>query len=205
MADSATTDPQPPTAPAPTPPPTDSGFPANTPIDQMTADQQTAYWKHQARKHEDRVKALDGLTPEQLAELRAKADRQEAMEHELASDAEKRERAARKEAAAEAEAKYLPKLARAHIEGTANGRVPTDALSAALEYLDLNKFVSNGDVDTDKVRAFVDSIAPATGNQQQQQRSGPSSSGQGTRARVALKPGDAGRAAAIKRGFITAD
>lgn len=204
MADTDTTDPQ--TAdPAAAAPTTEAGFPANTPLEQMSVEQREAYWKDKARKHEERVKSLGGLTPEQLAELRAKAERQEALEHELASDAEKRERAARKEAAAEAEAKYLPKLARAHIEGAANGRVPADALSAALEYLDLTKFVSNGDVDTDKVRAFVGSIAPATGIHQQQQRQGPSSSGQGTRPRVALKPGDAGRAAAIKRGFITAD
>jgi hypothetical protein len=40
----------------------------------MTEPQRTAYWRHYARQHEDRWKELGELTPEQLAELREKAD-----------------------------------------------------------------------------------------------------------------------------------
>ncbi len=34
-------------------------FPANTPVKEMTAEQQVAYWKASARKHEDRAKRLN--------------------------------------------------------------------------------------------------------------------------------------------------
>lgn len=47
------------------------GYPLNTPIAEMTVDQQAAYWKHHSRKHEDTVKGL-GLTPGQEAAELAK-------------------------------------------------------------------------------------------------------------------------------------
>jgi hypothetical protein len=36
----------------------DDGYPANTPVAEMTHQQAAAYWRHQSRKHEDRVKAM---------------------------------------------------------------------------------------------------------------------------------------------------
>jgi hypothetical protein len=45
------------------------GYPENTPVADMTAEQQAAYWRTHARKHEDRLKAID-VTPEELARLR---------------------------------------------------------------------------------------------------------------------------------------
>src|SRR5690349_19240148 len=63
MSNDDPTDPPAPTPPAPTPPvptppaPTDppTGFPADTPLTEMTVEQREAYWKHQARKHESRA------------------------------------------------------------------------------------------------------------------------------------------------------
>lgn len=40
-----------------TPPVDDKGFPEGTPVAEMTAEQQAAYWKHQARKHEERARS----------------------------------------------------------------------------------------------------------------------------------------------------
>lgn len=53
-----------------TPPAGERGYPEGTPVADMTAEQQAAYWKSHARKHEDRIKAID-VTPEELARLRA--------------------------------------------------------------------------------------------------------------------------------------
>ncbi|TDD54581.1 hypothetical protein E1286_05160 [Nonomuraea terrae] len=50
-------------------PANDRGYPDNTPVADMTVDQQAAYWKSHARKHEDRLKAID-VTPEELTRLR---------------------------------------------------------------------------------------------------------------------------------------
>src|SRR3546814_1652596 len=44
-------------------------FPADTPVKDMTAEQQAAYWQDKARKHEDRVKKYGDVTPEKLAQL----------------------------------------------------------------------------------------------------------------------------------------
>jgi hypothetical protein len=42
------------------------GYPVNTPVEQMTAAEQTAYWRHHSRKHENALRGL-GLTPGQEA------------------------------------------------------------------------------------------------------------------------------------------
>jgi hypothetical protein len=47
----------------------DRGYPENTPVADMTVEQQAAYWKAHARKHEDRLKAIE-VTPEELSRLR---------------------------------------------------------------------------------------------------------------------------------------
>lgn len=46
---------------------TDPGYPANTPVAEMTTEQQLAYWKFHSRKHEGRLQGL-GLTPGQEAD-----------------------------------------------------------------------------------------------------------------------------------------
>lgn len=180
------------------------GFPSGTPLDQMTVDQREAYWKYQSRKHEQRVKALGDLTPEALQALQAKAEAHDALEFELGSEADKKAATARKEALAESDAKWLPQLVQARLEAAAAGKVEPDSLAKALEFTDMSKFVADGKVDTAKVASFVDSIstAPAKGTQQQR---GPSPSGLGNRAPVTAQPGDAGRARALKRGFIKAE
>lgn len=162
--------PAPPTPPAPPAPPApaDPGFPANTPLEQMTVEQREAYWKHHARKHEDRAKQFGDLTPAQLAELREKASRADALDEELASDKDKAVNEAKKAAKAEADAAYQPRLVRTEFRAALKGRVPDEHLEQRLtsitEPLDLSKFLNDaGDVDTAKVTAFVDNIAPVKG------------------------------------------
>lgn len=144
---------------------TDQGFPSGTSLELMTAAQQAAYWKHNSRKHEDRVKGLDNLTPEQLKELREKAQKHDALEHELKSDKDKAVDDAKTSTRAEADAEYQPKLVRAEFKAAAAGRLTVERLTTILEPLDLSKFLtSGGDVDTDKVKTYVDGIAPARGS-----------------------------------------
>lgn len=171
----------------------DKGFPDNTPLEQMTVEQREAYWKHQARKHEERVKAYNGMTPEAIAELKAKADKHDALEFELMSDKDKAVTEAKETAEQAAAAKYQPALARAEFRAALKGRVPddqiNDKLAAITDPLDLSKFLTaSGDVDTDKVSKFVENITPATGTSTT--RIGPSSGGQGAlRGRTASSAG----------------
>lgn len=195
---------QPPPAAPPTPPagdPPDPGFPANTPLEQMTPEQRESYWKDKARKHEDRNKAFGKLTPEELADLRAKAEKHDALELELGTEADKKAAEARKTAAAEADARYQPLLVQAKFEALAAGRIEPDKLATILEPLDMSKFLaSDGTPDADKVKAYVDGIAPATGTAPPP-RTGPSSSGQGNRAPVGTTKGDPARAWLAKQGI----
>lgn len=160
---------------------TDKGYPENTPVAEMTLEQQVAYYKTTSRKHEDRVKAI-GLTPEQVKELRDKATRHDALERELMSDKDKAVAEARDTAKAEARAELIPSLVSAEFRAAAGDRIEADRMATILEPLDLSKFVTDsGVVDTAKVAAFVDGVAPATGDGHQQSSRGPSSSGQGRR------------------------
>lgn len=156
--------PTPPEPPAPTPP-ADPGFPPNTPIEQMTPQQREAYWKHYARRHEDRLKALGNPTPEQLAEWKQKAEQHDALNDELATDKDKAVKQARKDAEAEAAAQYRPLLVRAEFARHVGDRLPDDALNSILDDFNLNNFLtSDGSVDTAKVKARAEQIAPARGS-----------------------------------------
>lgn len=42
------------------------GFPLNTPVADMVPEQQAAYWRHHAQKHEKRVKGFGQYTPDQV-------------------------------------------------------------------------------------------------------------------------------------------
>jgi hypothetical protein len=204
--------PEPAPAPAPTPEPPapePDGFPANTPLEQMKPEQREAYWKHQSRKHEDRVKALGNLTPEQLADLRKKAARHDALELELASESEKAARKAADEAKTATRAELEPAVINAKLDAAAaRAGVSEEDLTKALAFVDTRKFLTDdGTVDTDKVKAFVATIAPDRGSQQPARR-GPSATAHGNGAGPGLAGGsarDKGLAEAKRRGFVTAD
>ena len=137
------------------------GFPDQTPVKDMPAEQQVAYWKHQARKHEGRVKDMadyDAIRAER-DELRATGQ----------TDTEKAIEAARKEAAeaarAEARKETLPPLVKAEFRAVIAGRIPADRIANLLEPLDLTKFLTadGGEVDTDKVQQYVDGLGLGDG------------------------------------------
>lgn len=160
----------------------DLGFPASTPLEQMTQEQQTAYWRHYARKHEQQVKDL-GVTPEELAALRDNAGKYSALEREAMTDKDKAVAQAKDDTGKERDEHYRPLLVRAEIKALLTGRVNADELEAKVatitDPLDLTKFLTTtGAVDTDKVKAFVDSIAPATGTSNT--RKGPTATGHGS-------------------------
>jgi hypothetical protein len=74
-------DPPPADPPADPPPsddppadPPDRGFPPNTPIKDMNAEQQAAYWKFHDRRKSDTLSAYDGITPEQAKQYKDAAD-----------------------------------------------------------------------------------------------------------------------------------
>lgn len=134
------------------------GYPDKTPVAEMPADQQVAYWKHQARKHEDRVKGMSDYET-------VKAERDH-LKQATQTDAEKAIEAARAEATeaarAEARKETLPALVKAEFKAAAAGKIPAERLATILDPLDLTKFLdaTGAEVDTDKVQQYVDGLAP---------------------------------------------
>lgn len=170
-------------------------FPANTPVKDMEPAEQTAYWKHQARKHEDRSKAYGDVTPEQLTKLQA-----DAAAHQAALDAKKPDdvkaiEKAREEGRAEARRENAPRLVGAEIKAVAAGRIDAAALGTLIENLNHANFLTDkGEVSTDKVTALINSIAPAGDGKQKFPNLG-----QGKREQSKVSKKDAGKAEAARR------
>ena len=125
-------------------------FPANTPVKDMTAEQQAAYWKHHARKHETAAKSA----AEKIAEF----------ERASLSDSEKAIAEAKDAGKAEAMAELNTKVLEAHVDAfiAANKLKREDV--PAIDALDLTKFLTDeNDVDTDRLATVLATLAPTTG------------------------------------------
>jgi hypothetical protein len=180
-----------PPAPIPVPPVTgDTGFPADTPVAEMTDAQQAAYWKHQSRKHENTAKARGDYDT-----LKAKAAKADELEAANATEQEKAVTAARKEAEAETRKALAPGLVRAEFRAAAKGVLSDEQRDALLEDLDLSKYLTDkGEVDEAKVANKVKAFAPA-GN-------GRADLGQGRRDAPPQRKGAGGIAEAERRGYV---
>lgn len=133
-----------------------NGFPANTPLAEMTQPQQLAYWKHQSRKHEQRVREMsdyDQLKQQSDEYQRWVASQQ--TEHQRAVEDARRQ--GRDQALAEAGGQLVDQWVRA----AAAGRLPQESVNALLLGLDRKAFLNaQGGVDTDRVYQFVSTLAP---------------------------------------------
>lgn len=124
-------------------------FPANTPVKDMTPEQQAAYNLHQARKHEDRVKAFGDWTPEKIAQLQQERD-------DLKTKTQSAEQNAIDEATEKGRAEVRAILAAERVKNTLAteliGRVPD---ANALLDLDRSKFIKGDGADVDAIKAWV--------------------------------------------------
>lgn len=142
------------------------GFPADTPLAEMTVEQQVAYWRYHARKHESNRKPKDW---EQIvADATAYREQQEAnkSEGEKALDAARveGERAGIKTMLRSAVSVHL--MARTGLDG--------DAVADLLDALDLDKFYdSEGDgLDIKKLDSVADKLRVMGGGGKQSQAGG---------------------------------
>jgi hypothetical protein len=127
----------------------DNGFPAETPVKNMTPEQQAAYWKHQSLKHESRATAFGGLTPEEVQRLKDENDQLKQAgltdQQRAIDEAEKRGRDS-----------VAPILAHERvttaIERALQGR---EVDPATLLTLDRSQFIDGDKADTAKITAWV--------------------------------------------------
>lgn len=135
----------------------DRGYPANTPVKDMTDAQQAAYWRFHSQKWEGRAKSR-----EDYDSIKSELDQ---LKQEQMSDHEKALEQAKKDGRAEAGVEFGTKLAHATLQGALQGKgFSAEQVSARLEFADMTKFLtSDGEVDADKVNTFLGGIDPVEG------------------------------------------
>jgi len=137
----------------------DKGFPENTPIAEMTTEQQLAYFKHHDRRKADQLKAFDGLTPDDAKQLK---DRNAELEREkLSADertiADARDQAAteaRTAAETEATAKWGDKL----LTAVAGVCLTEEQQKSFLAIASADKFIKDGEFDVDALIGHMTSL-----------------------------------------------
>lgn len=128
----------------------DKGFPADTPVADMTDAQAAAYWKFHSRKHENQVKDLKG----QLEGKNGKVAEGDGPEK---PDAD----AIRAAADKDARDKYATKLVVAEFKSAIAGRMSEDDFKEVVEDLNLSNYLTaEGEVDTARVQTKALILAP---------------------------------------------
>lgn len=188
-------------APAQQPGNPDMGFPANTPVSEMTDAQRANYYKHHNRQADNKLSAFKGVTPQDVETMQARLQELENAQLSASDKALKDASAqAAKDARAAADAEWLPKLQAAQLKSIAAPILnDADRLNAFLEMANPANFVGeNGEIDEERVAGrltqLFGTVQSAT-TQQQTRNWGQHSGGTGT----PQKPGETGKAAAAKR------
>jgi hypothetical protein len=183
------------------------GYPLNVNVEQMTVDQQAAYWKSYARKHETafQKKFGDDMTPERLSEIIRK---QQEAEDAAKTELERAVDAARKEGAesarSTAQSDMVKALIASHkVAAKLDEKKDADVLES-FETLNPSSFVTaEGTIDAAKLSKVLNRLAPIGGSGSTG-RTWPAT-GQGEQNSGTGSVKDAGRAEAIRRGFVNAD
>lgn len=133
-----------------------NGFPSETPVDDMTPEQQVAYWKHQARKHEKSDKSKSDYE-----DLKAKAAELATLKAATATEQEKAVDEARREGENIGAERYLKDAVKGYFRA-ATGK-SNDEVDKAFEHIDAKSFVDGqGNVDVEKLEEFAKSFASET-------------------------------------------
>ena len=135
------------------------GFPADTAPEDMTQEQQTAYWKHQARRHEQSAKRLGDVTLEQY---KAQQTELEQLRRDKMSDSDKALDDARKAGREEERKALQPKMVQAAFDaaiGTIDDEDEAKAVRDMVDALDFGSFITDdGAVDTARVQSVAGRI-----------------------------------------------
>lgn len=135
---------------------TETGFPANTPLEQMNVEQQLAYWKHNARKHENTVKARSDYD-----QLKADAAELAQLKQANATAEEQALEEARRQGENIGAARYVKAAVRGEIRATAP-HLKVEQVDELLSIIDPSAVIrDDGEVDADKIGKIISSFAPA--------------------------------------------
>lgn len=129
--------------------PAPDGFPADTPVADMTPEQQAAYWKHQSRQHESRAKSR--------ADYEAIKAERDKLKQANETDTDKAIREAREAGAADAIKTSFDKTAKALLRmGLRSANVEAKDIDEIVDQANLSAFADeHGDVDDEKVARYI--------------------------------------------------
>ena len=146
----------PPPDPDPAPPP-DKGYPDGTPVADMSAQEQAAYWKHQARKHETRAKGMSDYD-----DLKAKAAELDKVRAEQMTEQEKAVTAAKAEGRSEATREANEQAAKAILRAALGARdVPADTIEKHARFVNVAEFIGDDGLDDEALVEYAISLAGA--------------------------------------------
>lgn len=174
----------------------DKGFPAETPLAEMTEAQQAAYHRFHSRKHEGVANTYKALgTPEQIKAWKEAA---EAAEQAKLTPSDQAVAAAREEGRKAAIAEANDKAARSILRSGLLARdIPAEDIDDILDTVNTSAFVVGDEVNADKAHTWVNRFGHLD------QTNGTTRSsldmGQGRRERVQQAAGAAGKAEAARR------
>lgn len=161
-------------------PNTERGFPAETPVAEMTDAEQAAYWKHHARRHEQVAKARADYD-----ELKARAEEADKLRAAAMTEQEKAVAAAKEEGRREERVSACRDAASTIlITGLTAAGVDTDKAAELLGPVNLDVFVTDGKVDVEKVRGYISTLTAGVAGA----RTSPPDMGQSHRGTGAAQP-----------------
>lgn len=124
-------------------------FPANTPVKDMTPEQQVAFHQAKARKLEDRLKAFGGKTPEEITQMQADLD-------SARTASQTAEEKAIKDAKQEGRSEVLSILATERVTNALDRALAgREVEHSALLALDRSEFIDGDKADMAKITAWV--------------------------------------------------
>jgi hypothetical protein len=133
------------------------GFPADTPVKDMTLEQQVAYHQYHSQKHETRNRELMAITGGKHGDaLRKEMEELGSLRKEKLTPSEQ----AIEEAKAAARGELLPQLAETAFRVAIGTRKTEAEVDEFVADLNLTRFIKDGKVDTAKVLERVQQYAP---------------------------------------------
>lgn len=157
-----------------------------TPVQVQKRLEASSKWQGRAQNSYDTLHSL-GITDEASAQaVKEKLAAHDKIQYDLASENEQKIIDARNQERDELQAQNGPRLVSAEIRIAAKGVLSEDQTAVLLEDVDVlyKKYLTaTGDVDVSAIEEKITKLAPAKGTEGngQQQRRGPSSTGQGDR------------------------
>lgn len=152
--------PAPAPSPAPAPKPDDKGFPDGTPVADMKPEEQAAYWRHQAQKHEGRYKNLVGDSS--FDDTKAALDDYARIQREQQTPAEQALAAARDEGQKAGRSAERTAAATAIFKGAleAGGLADADVTELVKSFA-VTSYVTDDGIDTAGIQGLAKRLAPS--------------------------------------------